>query len=222
MAYKILIVEDDLSLVEMMEEFLSEEGFSVWVAHHAKEALELAYEQHFDMLILDVKLPFGDGFSLLQEIRKLGKQTPAIYTTSLNSIQDVERGFQSGCDDYLRKPFELKELLVRIHGILKRSFSHHLEDSESLGNGLCFSYAKKALMRDGNKISLSNKEIELLTLFLQNKNRFISYEEIYERLWEYGETPSEMSLRVYIKHLRQLIGKEKIINQRGSGYLYEP
>ncbi len=221
MVYKILLVEDDPILVEMIEEFLSEEGFYVSVAHDAKTAMDLAYEQHFDLWILDVKIPHGDGFKLLSELRQQGKQTPAIYTTSLSSVQDLEKGFQSGCDDYLRKPFELKELLIRIQGILKRSFAHNNEDFEVIGNGISFSYAQKALFRNGEKITLSHKEGELLVLFLQNKNRFISYEEIFERLWGYGETPSEMSLRVYIKNLRQLIGKEKIINHRGSGYLYE-
>ncbi|RAX58667.1 two-component system response regulator [Helicobacter monodelphidis] len=221
MAYKILVVEDDSLLLEMIEEFLSEEGFIIQAQEDAKKALELAYEESFDLYILDVKLPSMDGFTLLKEIRRLGKNTPAIYTTSLSSIKDLEEGFRSGCDDYLRKPFELKELLIRINGLLKRNFSHQNEDYEDLGNGILFSYQQKALFRHQEKILLPHKELELLTLLLQNKNRFVGVEEIFERLWAYEETPSELSLRAYIKNLRKLLGKERIINQRGSGYLYD-
>ncbi|MDE7217919.1 MAG: response regulator transcription factor [Helicobacter sp.] len=221
MAAKILLVEDDPFLAEMVEEFLGEEGYDVCVCGNAKIALQLALEESFDVWILDIKLPSGDGFSLLQTLRKKGIATPAIYTTSLGSIQDLQKGFESGCDDYLRKPFELKELLLRIQKILQASFSTAHSLCEDLGNGLQFFYAKKALFRAQQKIPLTGKETDLLALFLQNKNRFMSYEEIFAHLWGF-ETPSEMSLRAYVKHLRALLGKDKITNHRGRGYCYEP
>lgn len=221
MACKILLVEDDPLLAEMVEDFLAEEGYDVCVCQDAKIALQLACEESFDVFILDIKLPNGDGFSLLQTLRKKGIATPAIYTTSLGSIHDLQKGFESGCDDYLRKPFELKELLLRVQKIMQSSFNTAHSVAEDLGNGLQFFYAQKALFRYSQKIPLTSKETDLLALFLQNKRRFIGYEEIFEHLWGY-ETPSEMSLRAYVKHLRQLIGKDKIVNHRGRGYCYEP
>lgn len=220
MAARLLIVEDDPLLSEMMGEFFSEQGFEVALAKEAQEALDMAYEGAFDLWILDVKLPCGDGFSLLRSLRESGKTTPAIYTTSLNTLGDVERGYESGCDDYLRKPFELKELLMRVRTLLKRRFSHRMGEFEELGGAWRYDLEDRSLYQGAERYPLALKENELLALFLQNKNRYLSREEIFEALWGYGEEPSEMSLRVYVKNLRQLLGKEKILSQRGKGYAY--
>ncbi|TKX32779.1 two-component system response regulator DccR [Campylobacter aviculae] len=221
MAAKILLLEDDLSLSEIIEEYLIDQGYKVYVCSNAQEALELAYEKHFDLWILDVKVPLGDGFSLLKELRECGKQTPAIFMTSLNTVDDLKEGFESGCDDYIKKPFELAELSIRIQSLLKRAFSHKNEDYEDLGNGFKFSFTSQILYHFDKALSLPGKEIKLLSLLLKNKNNFLSSEQIFEELWEYGEEPSELSLRAYVKNLRKLLGKEKIINQRGRGYRYE-
>ncbi|MBZ7928372.1 response regulator transcription factor [Campylobacter sp. LH-2024] len=221
MATKILLLEDDLSLSEIIEEFLSDEGYEVCVCVDAQEALNLAYEKYFDLWILDVKVPMGDGFSLLKDLRHCGKETPAIFMTSLNTVNDLKEGFSSGCDDYIKKPFELAELSIRIKALLKRSFSHKNEDFEDLGNGFKFNFASQILYSFEKPLSLPSKEVKLLSLLLKNKNIFLSTEKIFEELWDYNEEPSELSLRAYIKNLRKLLGKEKIINQRGRGYRYE-
>lgn len=220
MAAKILLLEDDLSLSEIIEEFLKDEGYEVSLADNAEDALSLAYEKNFDLWILDVKIPLGDGFSLLKELRASGKQTPAIFMTSLNTFQDLKEGFDSGCDDYIRKPFELAELAVRVRALLKRAFSHKNEDFEDLGGVYKFSFTSHILYENGKALNLPSKEIKLLTLLLKNKNNFISVEQIFEELWDYDEEPSSLSLRVYVKNLRKLLGKEKILNQRGRGYSY--
>ncbi|MBZ7935428.1 response regulator transcription factor [Campylobacter sp. B0100352/1] len=221
MATKILLLEDDLSLSEIIEEFLSDEGYEVSVCADAQEALNLAYEKYFDLWILDVKVPLGDGFSLLKDLRSCGKETPAIFMTSLNTVDDLKEGFSSGCDDYIKKPFELAELAIRIKALLKRSFFHKNEDFEDLGNGFKFNFTSQILFHFDKPLSLPSKEIKLLSLLLKNKNIFLSAEKIFEELWDYNEEPSELSLRAYIKNLRKLLGKEKIINQRGRGYRYE-
>lgn len=136
MAAKILLLEDDLSLSEIIEEFLNDEGYEVFLCDNAQEALDMAYERHFDLWILDVKIPLGDGFSSLKELRKSGKQTPAIFMTSLNTTNDLKQGFNAGCDDYIKKPFELAELSIRVKALLKRAFSHKNEDFEDLGECL--------------------------------------------------------------------------------------
>lgn len=217
---QILLVEDDETLSELISEYLSEQGYDVTVRTDAKAALDTAYERNFDILILDVKLPKGDGFSLLRELRRLGDDTPAIFTTSLNALQDLEIGYKSGCDDYLKKPYELKELLLRIQILLKRKFSHVNDEFIELNDGYKFYPSSKTLRQNGQIVNLSNKESELLALFLENKNTLISKETIFEKIWKYGEEPSELSLRVYVKNLRRILGKDAIVNRRGDGYIY--
>jgi len=217
---QILLVEDDETLSELISEYLSEQGYDVTVRTDAKAALDTAYERNFDILILDVKLPKGDGFSLLRELRRLGDDTPAIFTTSLNALQDLEIGYKSGCDDYLKKPYELKELLLRIQILLKRKFSHVNDEFIELGGGYKFYPSSKTLRQNGQIVNLSNKESELLALFLENKNTLLSKETIFDKIWNYGEEPSELSLRVYVKNLRRILGKDAIINRRGDGYIY--
>ena len=217
---QILLVEDDETLSELISEYLSEQGYDVTVRADAKAALDTAYERKFDILILDVKLPKGDGFSLLRELRRLGDDTPAIFTTSLNALQDLEIGYKSGCDDYLKKPYELKELLLRIQILLKRKFSHVNDEFIELNDGYKFYPSSKTLRQNGQIVNLSNKESELLALFLENKNALLSKEAIFEKIWNYGEEPSELSLRVYVKNLRRILGKDAIVNRRGDGYIY--
>ena len=217
---QILLVEDDETLSELISEYLSEQGYDVTVCADAKAALDTAYERNFDILILDVKLPKGDGFSLLRELRRLGDDTPAIFTTSLNALQDLEIGYKSGCDDYLKKPYELKELLLRIQILIKRKFSHVNDEFIELNDGYKFYPSSKTLRQNGQIVNLSNKESELLALFLENKNTLISKETIFEKIWKYGEEPSELSLRVYVKNLRRILGKDAIVNRRGDGYIY--
>ena len=217
---QILLVEDDETLSELISEYLSEQGYDVTVRADAKAALDTAYERNFDILILDVKLPKGDGFSLLRELRRLGDDTPAIFTTSLNALQDLEIGYKSGCDDYLKKPYELKELLLRIQILLKRKFSHVNDEFIELNGGYKFYPSSKTLRQNGQIVNLSNKESELLALFLENKNALLSKETIFEKIWNYDEEPSELSLRVYVKNLRRILGKDAIVNRRGDGYIY--
>lgn len=217
---RILLVEDDEILLDLISEYLGENGYDVTTSNNAKDALDLAYEQNFDLLILDVKLPKGDGFSLLSSLRELGVSAPSIFTTSLNTIDDLEKGYKSGCDDYLKKPFELKELLIRIQALLKRNFSHNNDEKVVISNELSFHPQSKIISKNGEKISIPSKESDLLALFLQNKGKILTKDEIFNKIWKFDEEPSELSLRVYIKNLRQILGKDAILNRRGDGYIY--
>ena len=127
MKTKILLLEDDLNLSDTVCDYLEEKGFEVICVYDGEEALSSIYENRFDLLLLDVNVPIKNGFQVLKEIRKDGNNTPAIYITSLNSVDSLEQGYSSGCDDYIRKPFELKELLIRIQTILKREFSQKVK-----------------------------------------------------------------------------------------------
>ena len=220
MPTRVLLLEDDLALSEIVKEYLEEEGFEVELVYDANAALDKAYEKNFDIYLFDIKVPLGDGFSLLKELRKLNKNVPAIFISSLNTTDDLKMGFEAGCDDYIKKPFELLELKIRINSLLKRSFAHKNGDFEEFENGFKFDILSKTMYKNGKIYTMPGKEIKLLSLLLKNKTQIVPSETIFEELWEYGETPSDMSLRVYIKNLKKIIGKDKIVNSRGRGYSY--
>ncbi|HEC1794674.1 TPA: response regulator transcription factor [Campylobacter lari] len=220
MAAKILLLEDDLSLNEIINEALSDEGFKVSCVYDAQEALEKAYEENFDLWIFDVKIPKGNGFEVLKELRESAKNTPAIFLTSLSMLDDVKQGFLSGCDDYIKKPFDIDELIIRVKNIIKRNFSHQKEDLILLSSSknISFDPLNKTLYQNKTIINLTNKEKELLALLLKKRPHFVSIETIFDEIWNLDEEPVIMSLRVYIKNLRKILGKDLIINQRNIGY----
>lgn len=216
---RIFLLEDEINLQEMIQDFLIDEGFEVQTSDNFSEALNIIYENNFDLYVFDVKILGGNGFSLLKELRKNGDETPCIFTTSLNTSNDLEKGFLAGGDDYIKKPFELKELLLRIKNILKRQFFHTLDEKYfKLDEKLSFDIVQKRLFEGKKEIKLSNKESELLAIFLKRQNSIIQREELYSLLWDYDEEPSEQSLRVYIRNLRKILGKDRIKSHSKQGY----
>ncbi len=215
----VLLLEDDLQLSDTVKQFLELKGYEVYCAYDGLQAQDIAYEKRIDLMLLDVKVPRMNGFEFLKSLRDEGKDIPAIFITSLNAVTDVERGFDVGCDDYIRKPFALKELLVRVESLLKRSYGTYSEKVE-LGEGLFFDTRELRLMQGEERIPLKTKELKLLALFLQHPNELVTYEKINETLWEYDEEPSSGSLRTYIKTLRSSIGKEKIETIKNVGYRF--
>lgn len=218
---KILVLEDEPMLSDMIKSYLESSGFEITLCDNYDEALDLAYENKFDLFIFDVKIIGGSGFKLLEELRNSGVQTPCIFETSLNGINDVAIGFKSGCDDYIKKPFELAELKLRVENILKRNFSHIAQNElVQIDDKFKFDMIKKCLLKDGIEVNLAKKESELLVLFLRNKGKILSRDIIYSSIWGYDETPSELSLRVYISNLRKIIGAQRIISHSKMGYEY--
>jgi DNA-binding response OmpR family regulator len=215
----ILLLEDDLQLSDTVKQFLEYSGYNVYPAYDALQAKDIAYEHHIDLMLLDVKVPHQSGFNFLQELRDEGKTTPAIFITSLNSVEDVTKGFDIGCDDYIRKPFALKELLARVEATLKRNFGT-LSKVIELINGYSFDIKGQFLTLHKKKVALKTKETKLLSLFLQKPNELLTYEMIFEVLWEFDENPSSGSLRAYINTLRHILGKEKIETIKHRGYRY--
>ncbi|SFV60047.1 Two-component system response regulator DccR [hydrothermal vent metagenome] len=218
---KILLLEDDLQLSDTVKQFLEHYSYIVVTAYDAREAMDKIYEVHVDLMLLDIKVPYQSGFDLLQELRSKGNETPAIFITSLNSVDDVTRGFDVGCDDYIRKPFALKELLVRIESLLKRQYGTREEYIE-IDETLRFYPREFQLLRDEERVALKTKEAKLLALLLEHPNELLSYEKIFEVLWDYDEEPSGGSLRTYIKTIRSHIGKEHIVTLKNIGYRFVP
>ncbi len=219
MQSKILLLEDDITLSDTIKQFLTHLDYDVVQAFDALEAEDALYESHFDLMLLDIKVPHKNGFDFLSDIRKSGNDTPAIFITSLHAVTDVTRGFDVGCDDYIRKPFSLKELKVRIESLLKRQFGTHTEKI-NINENFAFDASNLTLYKNDEAIKLKNKEVQLLKLFLANPNRVLHKGEIFEALWDYGEEPNEGSLRTYVKVLRSHLGKAYIETVKNVGYLY--
>ncbi len=219
MTVSILLLEDDQQLSDTVKQFLVYQGYEVHCAYDGLQAQDIAYEKHIDLMLLDVKVPHQSGYDFLQTLRDEGVRTPAIFITSLNAVEDVTRGFDIGCDDYIRKPFALKELLSRVQSVLKRRYDSYTEKID-LGNGLSFDIKELTLTRGTEKIALKTKELKLLSLFLQHPNELLDYNSINEALWDYDEEPSAGSLRTYIKTLRASIGKEKLETVKNVGYRF--
>jgi len=217
---KILLLEDDANLNETVTEFLNEQGFDVVNVYDGFEAQEKLYESTYDLLLLDVNTPGINGFDLLKEAREGDVAAPAIFITSLDSVDDLEKGFQSGCDDYIRKPFVLKELLIRVETLLKRGFFHEAKELIEISSNISYDSKNNELIIDGKTVSLGNKESSLLKLFMKNEGEVIVHERIYEHLWNFDEEPSDTALRTYIKNLRKIIGKEKIVSIKKQGYKF--
>ena len=217
---KILLLEDDATLNETITEFLEENGYEVTAVYDGYEAQEKIYETKFDLLLLDINVPGMNGLELLKESRKEGVNVPAIYITSMDSVEDLERGFESGCDDYIRKPFALKELLIRIETLLKREFFHTTQDLIDIEHNIAYNVKNGELIIDGETVTLGNKESRLMKLFMQHQSEVLSHERIYRNLWDFDEEPSDSALRTYIKNLRKLVGKEKIVSIKKQGYKF--
>ena len=158
----ILLLEDEIVLCEMIEEFLISKGFEVYSVDNADDALEQAMSGKYGLFIFDVKVPLGNGFSILQELRSHKITTPAIFTTSLNTIADLQEGYESGCDDYLKKPFDLEELYLRIQKLLGKKGNEAID----FGNGVRFDMNQKLLYRGDSLLPLTNKENELLAMLI--------------------------------------------------------
>ena len=220
MKAKLLLLEDESALNETITEYLEEQGYEVVSAFDGDEAQDKVYEMTFDLLLLDVNVPGIDGFTLLKAARETGTKTPAIFLTSRSALADVEDGFESGADDYLRKPFALKELLLRIENLLKRNFHHENTDKIELGENLSYDTATLTLIKNGETVTLGDKESRLLKLFIQRRGELIVHEVIKEQLWGFDEEPSDDALRTYIKHLRQILGKENIVSHKRLGYQF--
>ena len=217
---KLLLLEDDIALNETVVDYFENLDYEIVSVFSGNDALDAIYENNFDLLLLDVNVPDINGFEILKTIRKQDNTTPAIFITSLNSMADLESGYESGCDDYIRKPFALKELKLRVESILKREFFHISDTKVEVDSNIYYDTSNDILNIDGEEIQLNNKDAKLLKLFLQNKEKTLTHETIYDTLWDYDEEVSESALRTYIKNLRKLLGKEKIVSIKKLGYRF--
>jgi two-component system response regulator QseB len=215
MPVKILVLEDDPLFNETLQDFLEEAGYVLACALDPYTAMDLTYEQNFDLYVLDVNLPYESGFEWLARLRESGDTTPAIFITSREDKPSLVQGFGSGGDDYLTKPVDLDELLLRIGAILRRQ---RRVERIVLGAYWLDSRQKRLYLGD-DEVALTRKVIDLLLLFASSQGETISIDTIKSALWAPGEEASEGSIRVYVAQLKKLF-PGTIENFRGVGYRF--
>ena len=215
----ILLMEDDAVLSDILLDFLRE-SYKVDYAFNSDEVYEHLENKKYDLFIFDINVTGKDGLELLEELRSYNDTTPTIFITAYTDTAYLKKAFDLGAHDYIKKPFELEELNVRIENT-KRLFNIDSSQRVEITPSISFCKELKEVTKDGIKLSLGAKDTLLLSYFLQNSKRVLSSDELTQNVWDYDSMPSDATLRSHIRTLRDIIGKEKISTVRGSGYIYE-
>jgi len=213
---KILLLEDDPLLSKILTKHLKEK-YEVVSVYDGNSALEKVEEEKFNLLIFDSNVPGISGLELIKELRSYNDTTPIIMITAYQDTLHLKNAFTNGCNDYIKKPFELDELDMRIENI-SRIFNIEQDHIIAISESILFDASNNQIMRENQNFSIAKKESEFLNYLVINKNRTISKEELTQNLWSFENMPSDATLRVYIRNLRALIGKESIKTIRGMGY----
>lgn len=225
-AVKILYVEDELFLGKIVRESLESRGFEVVMETDGARVLPLFKEQQPDICVLDIMLPNKDGFRIAEEIRELDQETPIIFLTAKTQTDDVVRGFNLGGNDFIRKPFSMEELIVRIQRLLKtRPAAGNSEEPEgplALGT-YQFHINRQLLVQGSGERKLSFRESELLKMLCQNRNKVIDRKDILNQLWGNDSFFNSRNLDVYITKIRSYLKEDtslEIITVKGIGYRF--
>lgn len=211
---KILLLEDDTLFAQTLTDFLEESGFSVEHVSNGQNAINATFTQKYDLYLLDINVPLINGITLLGELREANDNTPAIFLTSHNDKEILKRSFTSGADDFITKPFDTDELILRINALLKRANNTTIKI-------LPFLYhdnIHKRILYHNSELELSKKEYDLLLLLMKHINNTVPKELIMDELWSSNEGGSDGALRVYINRIKQLVPELCIENIRGIGY----
>ncbi|MBA1432417.1 MAG: response regulator transcription factor [Epsilonproteobacteria bacterium] len=215
---KVLLLEDEYSLRISVEEFLSDIGYEVDGFMDGLEAYDAVYDKNYDILLLDVNVPSMNGFEMLKKLREDKITIPAIFLTSMTEMNDLKEGYKRGCCDYIRKPFDLEELELRID----QALAAHLKNDGSLvklGCNLVYDLKKSKLSHDNEEIVLRKTEKDLLEVLIKNKNSIVSTQMFQDEVW--GEYVEPATIRVQLNNLKKKLPEDIIQNRRGLGYIIE-
>jgi DNA-binding response OmpR family regulator len=220
---KILVIEDEPKVAAFLKQGLEEQAFDVTVAYDGFFGKKMALDNYYDVIILDLLIPYINGIDLCKQLRAEGLKSPILVLSALGSIDDKVLGLEAGADDYLVKPFEFRELVARIHALSNR-YTDNLQDQKVLKLAdLELDLYKKVVRRGGKSIDLTAKEFSLLEYLLRNKNRVISRVEISEKVWEVSFDTGTNIIDVYINFLRKKVdrnfGVKLIYTMVGMGYI---
>lgn len=224
MPKRVLIIDDDYDLCEILSFNIEAQGYQVSVAHSAQEAVKLNIAS-FDLLLLDVMMPGMSGFQLAQELKEyyIYSQVPIIFLTALDSEDDILKGFDLGADDYMAKPFSIKELLARVKAVLNRTSQQQHVDNQLRFDGIVIDTHSKTVTIDGENVALTKTEYELLLFFLKHKNEVFTREQLVEHVWPTNTVVTLRTIDVNITRLRKKLGQyaSHIITRTGFGYCFE-
>lgn len=222
MSNKILFVEDEEDLTLIVADTLRGEGYEVVTAVDGEDGLEKFKTEAADIVVADVMMPKMDGFTMAKEIRKLSPTVPLLFLTAKSTIDDVEQGFEIGANDYLKKPFELRELIVRIKALLRRYGENRTEDIRFAIGAYTFNVTTQTLSFGDKETELSHFEAKILERLAINIGRTVDAPELMIAVWQRDEQNNRNSLHGYIHKLRRALRHDptiSIINQRGFGYM---
>lgn len=214
---KILLLEDDYLYRISIKEFLESLHYEVIDFEDGKEAYHALFEQHFDLLIFDIRVPGMDGFTILEELQKQNIHKPTLILTSLTDIDSLSTGYKLGCNDYLRKPFDMLEFKYRIEQLIKTSCFSTDKQLLKLYSDYEYDTLEGLLFKTKQPIELTQKEQQLVSLLIQNRGFFLSIEKLHELIWENKEI-SYADIRMCIKRIREKTDSEFIKNKRFVGY----
>ena len=217
---RLLVVDDDPDVRDSLERALRHAGYAVTTAVHGADALDSLARSPVDLIVLDVLMPMVDGFDACRRLRQRGDSTPILVLTARDAIDDRVTGLGAGADDYLVKPFALRELLARIRALLRRTQAPH----DVLGYAdLTVNLTTRTVTRHDRVIPLTRTEFDLLELLLRNAGQVLSYDVILDEVWDYGESPASNTLQVFVGFLRRKLedgGLPRLVhNVRGVGYV---
>ena len=219
----VLLVEDEVTLAMIIKDTLEESGFTIHTAGDGEEGLHLFFELRPDVLVADVMMPKMDGFEMVRRIRQTDKQTPVLFLTARSAINDVVEGFELGANDYLKKPFGMQELIIRIKALMGKAFSFTEQKPSSrfeIGSYL-FDPVAQTLLRAGERQELSHRESEILKRLCENRNQVVNTQDVLLDLWGDDSFFNSRSLHVFITKLRHKLSQDeqtRIVNVRGIGY----
>jgi DNA-binding response OmpR family regulator len=221
---KILLVEDEPRIADTLRMGLVENDFEIEIAYDGHLGLKLFQSMHFDLVVLDINLPGINGYELCKQIRVANPEIPVIMLTALGALQDKIEGYDAGADDYIVKPFEFKELLMKIRVLLRRTGNLRIPVGAILKAGdLVMNLETKEITREGSPIGLTAKEFQLLEYLLRNKNRVVSRADIAINVWDIDFDTNTNIIDVYINYVRNKVDKpfeKKLIQtQVGMGYV---
>lgn len=217
---KILLAEDELALGQIVKESLETRNFEVLFCENGESALRTYLKEKPKLLVLDVMMPKKDGFTLAQEIRAQDKQIPIIFLTAKSQTKDVVEGFEHGGNDYLKKPFSMEELIVRIHALLDRNRLKKVKDQINIGKYI-FDHTKQKLILNAEEVKLTHREAELLFHLSETRNEVLNRSVILKKIWGDDDFFNARSMDVFITKLRKKLKKDEdiqIVNVRGYGY----
>lgn len=220
---KILIVDDEQKIREMIRKYAVHEGFETDEASDGMEAVEKCEMNHYDLVVMDIMMPNLDGFSAVKDIKKFDPDLPFIMLSALGEEYDRVHGFDVGVDDYVVKPFSSRELMMRIHAILKRVNSSVAQRDVLTVRGMSIDYTARTVTIDGERIQLSPKEYELLAYLSKNAGIALTREQLLRNVWGYDFFGDDRTLDTHIKLLRRNLGEyaSYIVTLRGVGYRFE-